>query len=245
MVASIIDIVRDFYGSDVDIKVIEADASAMRTKYAFKALDYEKLSIHKKVELFNLSKDESLNKKISINKKNIELKIPKILTENNLLINVPKLKTIDITKITCSMKNLFGCLSVRRKIRYHDNIEEVIIAINKIIIPDVNIVDALVCYPNYPKKLNLIISGKNTFDVDYIGGSILGYNPKNINYLRLANKEKIGDFNNIEVKGEKISYFANQIKKPLLSSLISNKMLLELLHLYAYIVGDIVPPSLE
>ena len=91
----------------------------MRVKHAIKALDYEKLSKEKNVDIINLSNVESQSVKFTINKKSFSLDIPSMIADSDLLINVPTLKIIDITKITCAMKNLFGCLSVKRKIKYH------------------------------------------------------------------------------------------------------------------------------
>ena len=44
IVSAIIDYVREKLGNAIQIFIAEADASAMRTKYAFKVLGYEKLS---------------------------------------------------------------------------------------------------------------------------------------------------------------------------------------------------------
>jgi len=44
IVAGIIDWVREKYGEDIRIRVAEADASAMRTKYAFPILGDERLA---------------------------------------------------------------------------------------------------------------------------------------------------------------------------------------------------------
>ena len=43
----------------MDIAIVESDASAMRCKYAFSMLGYEKLAKEKNVRLVNLSEDES------------------------------------------------------------------------------------------------------------------------------------------------------------------------------------------
>jgi len=47
IVSGIIDWVRERYGMDTDIRVVEADATAMRTKHAFLILGYEKLAKEK------------------------------------------------------------------------------------------------------------------------------------------------------------------------------------------------------
>ena len=67
IISSIIDSLRNRFGEDVDIYVIESDASAMRTKLAFKILGYDKLCEKKDVKLMNLSDGEIVNKKVQLN----------------------------------------------------------------------------------------------------------------------------------------------------------------------------------
>ena len=55
IVSAIIDSIRGRFGSNVEILIAEADASAMRVKHAFRMLGYEKLAGEKSVQLVNLS----------------------------------------------------------------------------------------------------------------------------------------------------------------------------------------------
>ena len=55
LASAVIDSLREKYGEQVQINIVEADASGMRTKYAFPMLDYTKLSKEKNVDLINLS----------------------------------------------------------------------------------------------------------------------------------------------------------------------------------------------
>ncbi len=113
LVGALIDVLRAHRVAD-KIFVIESDASAMRMNHVVKMLGYEKLANEKNVELFNLSKDVQipLDDNSSIAK---EITIPKLLTEIDFLISVPKLKGVDnLTGITCALKNQFGCIGVQR-----------------------------------------------------------------------------------------------------------------------------------
>lgn len=244
-VGAIIDYFREHYGN-VSIKIVESDASAMRVKYAFKALDYEKLSKNKNVDLFNLSDDELEKRSVTVNGKQLTLDMPTSLFNCDLLINVPTLKSIDITKITCAMKNLFGCLGKSRKIVYHKNINEVLTAINKIVPPHLTIVDSLVALGKYPVKLDLIMAGNNDFSIDWIAAKILGYNSNNIKFLKIAADEKLGNPDKIRTVGENWKEFQREI--PSANGVIfspTNKLLLKILKIYSTIIGDVIPPDLE
>ena len=246
VVAGIIDYLRERCGSDTDIKVVEADATAMRTKYAFLMLGYEKLANEKNVELFNLSNDSINEKKVQVNGREITFKVPQSLLKSDLFINVPKLKTMRATTITCAFKNIFGSIASPRKIVYHSFLKEAIVGINKILHPHLTIVDGLVALGRFPAKLGLIMASVDRFSIDWIASQIMGYNPSKIGFLRIAMKEKLGDPDDITTCGENIITFEKIFpKENFFSSRWGWSIQLGLLGLYTKIVGDVVPPFLE
>lgn len=245
LVAGIIDYVRDTFG-DVDIKVAEADASAMRTKHAFPILGYTKLAQEKKVELFNLSKDVLLDKTVHVNGRKISYKVPKILLETDLFINVPKLKIMRATKITCALKNIYGCIGFPKKIVYHGYLNEAIVGINKILHPHVSIVDGLIGLGRYPVRLDLVAASVDVFALDWVACQIMGCNPSNTTFLKIAMKEGLGNPEGLIVRGASVEEFAKTFPKGAFSSSRHLwNIQLWLLSAYRRIVGDVVPPFLE
>jgi uncharacterized protein (DUF362 family) len=243
LVSSIIDNLRIFYG-DVDINIVEADASGMRTKYAFIMLGYKKLAEKKNVGLINLSEVDQIKRKLNIANKEINYSVPRILTEPNILINVPKFKVMKQTHLTCALKNIFGCISEPRKIKYHKYLDEAIVGINKIIKTDLVIVDGLVALSHHPFYMNMILAGNSAYSVDYTAAKIMGYDPNSINFLKIAERNELGASKNIKMMGEPISEF----RFPKVNNLYSRysfSLLLRMLGIYAKIVGDVIPPMLE
>ena len=246
VVAVVIDIVRERYGDNVNIKIVEADASAMRTKYAFPILGYENLAKEKAIELFDLSNDVLVDKTVSVGKRKISFKVPQLLLESDLFINVPKLKIMRITKITCAMKNVFGCIGYPRKFVYHPFLDEAIVGINKILKPHLTVVDGLVALGRHPVRLGLIMAGVDPFSVDWVASQIMGYNPTKVRSLEIAVKEKLGVADEIIIKGDSILDFRNRFPKANFAS--SNhwwRILFWLLSAYHRVVGDIIPPVIE
>jgi len=246
VVAGIIDIIRERYGKSIPMRIVESDASAMRTKYAFSALGYEKLSREKEVELFNLSKDRVVEREVKVNNRKINLKIPSSLLNTDLFINVPKLKIMRETHITCALKNIFGCIALPRKSIYHPYLHETIVGINKILCPNLTIVDGLVALGRCPVKLDLIMGSKDPFSIDWIASQIMGYNPSRIKILRIAIKEKLGDPAGIEICGDELNSFKSEFPKVSNSiPKLSWKIQLALINIYEKIVNDITPPELD
>jgi uncharacterized protein (DUF362 family) len=246
LVSAVIDYLRETYGYDVEIKIAEADASAMQTKYAFRLLGYRKLAEKKKVKLFNLSEDTIQETEVQVNNRKLTLKVPQMLIQSDLFINVPKLKVLRRVHITCAMKNLFGAIAYPRKVNYHPILEETIVGINKVLKPHLNIVDGLVALGRFPIRLNLIIAGTNTFAVDWVAAQVMGYKPSKIAFLNLAIKEHIGNPSDVNIVGEKIETFRKNF--PTENNLLARvKMALQfsLIRTYSRIVGDIIPPSIE
>ncbi len=246
IVANLIDYIRESCNSSAEIKVVEADATAMRTKYAFKILGYEKLAKEKNVELVNLSNDVIEEKMIQVRKRDITYKVPQLLLKSDLFINMPKLKLMRATGISCALKNIFGCIASPRKIVYHPFLNEAIVGINKILRPHLTIVDGLMALGRFPVKLNLIIAGTNPFYVDCVASQIMGYSPKKVKFLKLATEEGFSDLKKIEVVGVDIDTFKRKfpnVNKFLFSH--SWEWQLRLLKTYSTIVNDVIPPILE
>ena len=246
VVSGIIDFVREKCGEDVDVKVVEADASAMRTKYAFTVLGYERLSQEKNVELFNLSNDSLVEKTVMVGERELSFQVPQLLLNCNLFINVPKLKVMRETKITCAMKNLFGCIGSPRKVVYHPFLDEAIVGINRVLRPHLTIVEGLVALGRFPVKLGLIMAGVDTFSIDWVASQILGYKSSKVRFLKIAMEDEIGNPKRITTRGVSVAEFKKNLQKPRFTS--SNywwNAQSWLLKMYRKVVGDVIPPALE
>ncbi len=246
VVAGIIDCLRERYGEDVNIRVVEADATAMRTKHAFVMLGYEKLAKEKSVKLQNLSSDDVEERTVQIDDHEITFKVPQTLLKTDLFINVPKLKLMVETKITCAFKNIFGCIASSRKIAYHPILAEAIVGINKILHPHLTIVDGIIALGRYPIALDLIMACRDSYSIDWVASRIMGHNPERIKFLRLAAREKLGNPRNIKTVGESLTTFKRVFPK---ANFFSSKywwnLQLRLLKLYSRVANDVVPSVLE
>jgi len=246
VVGGIIDYLRERYGEGIHIRVVEADATAMRTSHAFLMLGYEKLAKAKNVELFNLSEDEVHEEKVYVNEHEIKFQVPQSILKADLFINVPKLKTLRETKISCALKNIYGCIAYPRKIIYHPILDEAIVGINKIIRPDLTIVDGIIALGRFPIKLGLVMASRDPFSIDWVASQIIGFNPSKIRFLKIAKKEKIGNLNGIETRGENIAFFKKLFpKEGLFASKSWWNIQFKLFNLYSKLVGDVIPPMLE
>lgn len=190
-IGALIELLREVLPS-AEISIVEADASAMKCKYAFRLLGYEKLTKEYDVNLVNLSEDKTENVNITVNGHEFELKLPHTVQSADLKINVPKPKYMDKTKITCALKNVFGCNPEPLKYRLHPYLDEAIVALNLIMKFNLSILDGVRVTGASPRKLNLVMSSIDSVAFDSAAARLMGENSKKIRHLILAEKEGLG-----------------------------------------------------
>ncbi len=193
-VAALVNLIQEMVSPDIDISIVESDASAMRCKHAFQILGYDKLIEEYAVRLVNLTEDKGVPTSVSVAGRTFNFVIPKTIQEAHLKINVPKIKyTFEKIKITCALKNIFGCNPYRRKFRYHPIIEEAIVALNKAFQFDLCLIDANIVSGIRPRRLGMVVAGRDPVAIDAAATHVAGENPKSINYIRLAEREGLGN----------------------------------------------------
>ena len=208
-VATLIDVIRDQVSPDVNVSIVESDASAMKCKHAFKILGYEKMAKHHDVTLVNLSEDTTKRAEVSAGDQSFHFMIPQTIQNADLRINVPKIKYLVHTKISCALKNIFGCNPYPNKFKYHKKLNEAIVALNKAMKFDLCILDGIIVSGTQPRKLGLIMASRDPVALDFAAAKIAGVNPKSVRHIMLAGKEGIGNTSFIP-KGANPTHFAKR-----------------------------------
>ncbi|MDH7607601.1 MAG: DUF362 domain-containing protein [Candidatus Bathyarchaeota archaeon] len=211
-VAALIELFREEIASDVEISIVESDASAMKCKYAFKYLGYEKLAKEYGVDLVNLSDVEAEKATVEVGGEVFEFSVPRIIRDADLHVNVPKMKYMSFTKISAALKNIFGCNPYPKKFQYHSKLDEVIVALNKAMPFNLHVLDGLTVCGSKTLRLGLVMASRDSVAMDAVAATIMGVNPKSVAHLRLAEKEGLGK-TAFTVKGVDIDYFRHSFPK--------------------------------
>ncbi len=139
--------------------------------------------------------------------------IPKIIRGTDLIINVPKLKTHTLVKMTGAIKNLYGCIPggvkqlYHRKARGEEKFSNLLVDIYQNIKPELNIMDAIIAMEGEgpssgkPKKVGLLLASKNAVSLDIVAAKLMGYKVRDIFFINEAVKRKLGNYN-IEIIGD-------------------------------------------
>ena len=166
-----------------------------------------------------------------------EFYLPEIVKKVDLVVDVPKMKTHTLTKMTGAIKNLYGCIPGGLKQNYHskavgdNNFSKLLVDIYQNIKPGLNIMDAVVAMEGEgptsgdSRKTNLLIASKNSVALDIVAAQMMGYHPEEILHIQEAER-RFGKLK-IEIRGEKLKNF--HFKKPLsYKKRDANEMLKEL-----------------
>ncbi|MDH4100300.1 MAG: DUF362 domain-containing protein [Nitrospirota bacterium] len=145
--------------------------------------------------------------------------IARPVTEADVIINLPKLKTHGMMTLTCGVKNLFGCVSGLRKVRWHadaghdyERFAEMLVDLAYMVKPALTIVDGIVGMEGEgpgsgdPRQLGLILAGTDPVAVDRVVCEIVGLSPDELPTLAAAGRLKLGvsSLKEIEVAGDSI-----------------------------------------
>lgn len=125
-----------------------------------------------------------------------KIKLPQILREADAIINVPKMKTHELTGITVALKNVLGYLPRNKKQRAHMfNLDQALADLNKVIRSDLTIVDGLVSMEGNGPALGtavntgIIMAGRSPVYVDEVACKAMCVNPIKVTHLQLAKQQ--------------------------------------------------------
>ena len=211
-VAAVVDVIRSQVSPDIEFSIVESDASAMKCKYAFKMLGYEKMARDNGVALVNLSKDKCQRVGVTVGRHSFYFRVPQTIQNADLRVNIPKIKYMNHVKVTCALKNVYGCNPYPNKFRYHQKLDEVIVALNKAMKFDLCIIDGNIVSGVKPCRLGLVMACQDPVALDVAAAKIAGLNPKSIKHIMLAHREGLGNSSFIP-KGIGLNYFKARYPK--------------------------------
>ncbi len=163
------------------------------------------------IKLLNFESTGSYIKKF----KSEEYPIAKPILECDFIVNLPKIKTHNLTILTCAIKNMYGAIPGARKTDYHrrypspSEFSERIVDIYELTQPNLTIVDGIIGMEGNgptggnPRKLGIILASEDTVALDLYIPQILGMDPYMIPSNRIAIERGLGKgLANIQIVGD-------------------------------------------
>jgi hypothetical protein len=128
----------------------------------------------------------------------------------SLVISLAKLKTVGITHVSLSLKNLKGLIRPRWKRLFHcDGLNQGIVDLNRVVRPGLAIIDAIEASDEASgtaKPVGLILAGNDCVAVDAVGTRIMGLDPQEVDHIVLAERAGLGtaDLRRVQILGERL-----------------------------------------
>lgn len=170
-----------------------------------------------KLHFIDLNHDELVDVKNTGGQTKLkQLVLPATLQRADIVVSMPKMKTHHWAGVTLSMKNLFGVMpgviyGWPKNVLHLEGIPSSIVDITSTVAPELAIIDGIVGMDGdgpimgNPKTSNLIVMGTNLVATDATAARLMGFDPQDIPYLRMASA--LGPIldNHIEQRGETIA----------------------------------------
>ncbi len=155
-----------------------------------------------------------------IGAKNIRVGISSVALDADVIINLPKFKSHQQLTATFAVKNMFGCVSGKRKALWHftkgknaEDFCELLIEIFKFLNPAFTIIDGVVAMDGpgpikgRARPLGWLIGGTEPIACETICAKLIGINPQDIPIIKTARQMGFGcsDLTKIEIAGDDFS----------------------------------------
>ena len=152
-----------------------------------------------------------------IGAKNIRVGISSVALDADVIINLPKFKSHQQLVATFAVKNMFGCVSGKRKALWHfakgknaDDFCELLIEIFKFLNPALTIIDAVIAMDGpgpirgRARPLGWVIGGTDPIACETICAKLIGINPQDVPIIKTARQIGFGcsDPAKIEIVGD-------------------------------------------
>ena len=151
-------------------------------------------------------------------------------------INLPKLKTHSMARVTLGIKNQWGYPQHEDRGKDHNyNLHSKLVDVYEYIKPDITIIDGIegTIHGHYPptawedrlvKQFNILIGGRDTLAVDVVGARVFGLTKDEIPHLKIAHERGLGegDLSKIDVIGKNLEEYKEKYEWDLLQKFPEN-----------------------
>nr|WP_209683324.1 DUF362 domain-containing protein [Methanohalophilus levihalophilus] len=152
-----------------------------------------------------------------------ELYISKDVLDADVVINLPKLKTHELTLMTGAVKNMFGTVPLKIRKESHlladpDVFSEAVLEIFSAATPQLSIMDAVLCMEGHgpsrgsPVHVGAIIASANSFALDIVAAQVMGFDKMDIPTNRVAARKGLDT--DLEITGIPIEDVTVSFKRP-------------------------------
>jgi len=173
---------------------------------------FDEYGLREVAECINLNRHEFVNVQIGGEKlKSVSVsKQALTLLKDSFFVSIPKLKVHHLTLVTLGIKNNMGFLK-KPAMNMHLGINKKLVDLLRVFNPNLVVIDGVIGGEGSegntkPVSHGVVVVGDNVVEVDSVGAYLMGFNPEEIGFLRLAGERGYGEYrmDRIDVVGEDV-----------------------------------------
>ena len=186
--------------------ILETPGMEYRLEETWRFFDLPALASSHGADLLSVDSNDWVSVQIAGGKVLRRARVHRAVLDNRVF-NLPKLKTHIITGATLAMKNIMGiCHDDTKRSMHVLGIHRSIVDLNRLITPALNLIDGTVgmegdgAVYGVPKKVGMLIAGKNALAADLVGLELMGISEDEVAHVKFAGEEfgvpdivKVGD----------------------------------------------------
>ncbi|MFW9785824.1 MAG: DUF362 domain-containing protein [Candidatus Heimdallarchaeota archaeon] len=229
-------VIRYFKKKDAKVYVMENSTQGNLTRVVYAINGYKKVCKDNGAKIVYLDEEETFEyqfkAKLSINENvpdynlntfRLPLTVVKIINnrQNITYINLPKLKTHSMARVSLGIKNQWGFPQHADRGKDHNyNLHLKLVDVFELIKPDITLIDGTegTIHGHYPPTawedklvipFKILIGGRDTLSVDVVGAKIFGMSIEEVPHLRIAYERGLGegDLSKINIIGKSLEEY--------------------------------------
>ena len=222
VVRAVVDFFQKECGAEVYIGDSCGSLRSGSTNKAFKVTKLDVVAQETGARWINFDQDKHIEIKKPHGATLPTFKMAGIVKDADLVVSIPKLKTHGLVKYTGAIKNTLGVIPAKGKKDVHVQapkpsvFAKALVDVYEEVKPQLTVMDAIVGMegngPNAgdPRKVGLIIAGRDGVALDVVASKIIGYDPMSIPTTRYAWERGlgVGELSKIRVLGAEIQEVA-------------------------------------
>jgi uncharacterized protein (DUF362 family) len=184
------------------IYVAEADHLRQTAWEAFEVSGYTRMAREVGVELVDLTEMPSSR----IRCDPVEVGLPRLLLDADVLITLPVLKTHALTYFTGALKNQWGCVPQYDRILLHRHLDEMLGSLHALLKPRLCLMDAIVAMEGRgptngkPRRMDLLLASRDAVALDAAAMRLVGLEPPRARHVVLAAERGLGKAQPAEIE---------------------------------------------
>jgi uncharacterized protein (DUF362 family) len=197
LVGQMVDALRR--GGVADLAIGESGGFAVPTRMLFKQSGYYEMGKERGIDIVDFNEDRYVKTELKKAKLHKTMLVPRLISEADFKIWMPKLKYHICCEITNALKLNIGSLLHRERMLYHDDrLNDKIVDILEVGYPDLIVTDAVIIGHGFescakPFHLGLIMISNDPIASDVVAAQILNYRPDEVRHLKIASERGYGD----------------------------------------------------